>query len=186
MTEIICSGVGGQGILTLGLLIAEVAAEHDKYVTWVPAYGSEMRGGFVSCTMKIAETPIVSPYIEKPNLLVAMSQEAFNNYKDQVKNGGCIIVNSTTIKEATAPEGINLLPIAAGDIAAQENNLKGVGVAIVGAVLAYTKFVSKEAGAKSVGTYFAKKNIKSQGNKAVYLAGYDAARCYIEGGSHGS
>ena len=61
MTEIICSGFGGQGVLTAGLILADAAMEAGQYVTWYPSYGSEMRGGTANCNVKISDEEIASP-----------------------------------------------------------------------------------------------------------------------------
>ena len=76
MTEIICAGFGGQGVLTLGMILATAGAKDGKNVTWIPSYGSEMRGGAANCNLKISEKEIASPYVRKIDILVALNEDS--------------------------------------------------------------------------------------------------------------
>lgn len=175
MIQIICSGLGGQGVLTLGLILAELAADQGKHVTWIPSYGSEMRGGAANCTMKISDEEIISPYIEEMDLLVALAPQALDNYQDQVRPGGCVIVNSSIVKDYQKKDGLTYLEVPANEIALAADNQRGVSLVIIGAVIANSNMVPKETGADGVDAYFAKKKINNPKNRAVFLAGYEAA-----------
>ena len=74
MAEMIFSGFGGQGVLTAGLIAANIGMLNDKNVTWIPSYGSEMRGGTANCNVKISDDEISSPLVNKIDVLVAMNQ----------------------------------------------------------------------------------------------------------------
>jgi 2-oxoglutarate ferredoxin oxidoreductase subunit gamma len=175
MIQIVCSGLGGQGVLTLGLILAELAADQDKHVAWIPSYGSAMRGGVADCAMKIADEEIINPYIETMDLLVALAPQALERYQDQVRPGGGVIVNSSIVKDYPKKDGLKYLDIPANDIALAEDNAKGVSLVIIGAVIANSGMVSKNTGADGVEAYFAKKRLSNPKNRAVFLAGYDAA-----------
>ena len=69
MTEIICAGFGGQGVLVAGMILADAVMESGKNVTWYPSYGSEMRGGTANCNIKVSEDEIPSPYCDKLDIL---------------------------------------------------------------------------------------------------------------------
>jgi 2-oxoglutarate ferredoxin oxidoreductase subunit gamma len=175
MIQLTCSGLGGQGVLTLGLILAELAADQGKHVTWVPSYGSEMRGGAANCAIKISDAEIISPYIEEMDLLVALAPQALSKYQDLVRPGGCVIVNSSIVKDYRKKDGLRHLEIPANEIALAEGNARGVNLAIIGATIAYSKMTSGEAGADGVDAYFARKKIANPKNRAVFLAGYEAA-----------
>ena len=175
MMQIICSGFGGQGILTLGLILAEIANDLDKHIVWIPSYGGEMRGGTANCTLTISDEPIINPYIEEVDLLVALNKPALERFSPRVRPGGCIIVNSSIVKQYEKVKGVKYIELPATEIAMAEQNERGIGLVFVAASMAYLKFASKEEGAAGVEAYFAKKHIKNPKNKPVYLAGYEAA-----------
>ncbi len=96
MTEkIIVAGFGGQGVLFAGKLLATAAMENDKYVTWLPAYGPEMRGGTANCLVIIAEKKIGSPIIESPTVLISLNRPSLNKFAGKVSPGGLIVCNET-------------------------------------------------------------------------------------------
>lgn len=84
MKEIVFAGSGGQGVLTAGLIISDIAATEGINVTWVPSYGSAMRGGTANCTVKYCENTIYNPSQEQPDLLLAMNSPSFHKFLHQV------------------------------------------------------------------------------------------------------
>lgn len=94
MTEkIIVAGFGGQGVLFAGKVLATAAMESGKYVTWLPAYGPEMRGGTANCSVIIAEKKIGSPIIENPTVLIALNRPSLEKFGGKVSPGGLIVCN---------------------------------------------------------------------------------------------
>lgn len=67
--QCVFAGFGGQGILTAGLLVASIGAMQNREVTWIPSYGSEMRGGTANCTVKLSDDPIASPFAKKIDII---------------------------------------------------------------------------------------------------------------------
>lgn len=90
MIEIICSGIGGQGVLVAGNILADIAMEEGKNVSWFPSYGFEMRGGAANCELKIGEEGHLSPYCLEPDILYTLSESAIDTYEDRLKPGGRI------------------------------------------------------------------------------------------------
>lgn len=74
MTEIICAGFGGQGVLVAGNILAFAGMLSGKRVTWYPSYGSEMRGGTANCNVKISDDDIASPYAKHTDILISMNE----------------------------------------------------------------------------------------------------------------
>ena len=95
--EILFAGFGGQGILFSGKLLAYKALLEDRQVSWLPSYGPEMSGGTANCSVTISDTPIGSPIITKPDILIAMNLPSLDKYEDAVKPGGKIFIDSTLI-----------------------------------------------------------------------------------------
>ena len=80
MIEIICSGVGGQGVLVAGTVLADIAMEEGKNVSWYPSYGFEMRGGAANCDLKISDGELQSPYCLEPDIRLTMSESAIDTF----------------------------------------------------------------------------------------------------------
>ena len=172
LKKIICAGVGGQGVLTLGMILAEAAAQQGKYVTWVPEYGSEMRGGSADCKVKIGDEPIVSPFMEEADLLVTTHQDTLTKFIDMVEEGGMIIAEDKLAGEFHPCGGRKIIRIPAMEIANRYNNPKGMSVVMAGAAVASTGMLSLEAAKEAVIRYFQEKNLPVDMNMDVFLEGY--------------
>ena len=99
MTErIIIAGAGGQGIMLLGKVIAEIAMRQGKFVTWLPSYGAEVRGGTAHCIVVISDEEIGSPYVEQADTLIIMNGPSLNKFFNYLKKDGLLVVNSTLAK----------------------------------------------------------------------------------------
>jgi len=95
--KIIIAGAGGQGIMLLGKIMAEAAMREDKDVTWLPAYGAEVRGGTAHCMVAISNREIDSPYIEKADTLIVMNEPSLKKFKNRIKSRGLVIINSSLV-----------------------------------------------------------------------------------------
>ena len=115
--EILFAGFGGQGILFSGKLLAYKALLEDKQVSWLPSYGPEMRGGTANCSVTISDTPIGSPIITKPDILVAMNLPSLDKYEDAVRPGGKIFIDSTLITRHVRRTDVEVYEIPATRLA---------------------------------------------------------------------
>ena len=96
-TSILLAGFGGQGVLFAGKFLAYKGLMEDLQVSWLPSYGPEMRGGTANCNVILSETPVGSPIITAPDVLVAMNLPSLQKYVDTVVPGGQIYVDSALI-----------------------------------------------------------------------------------------
>jgi len=103
------AGYGGQGILSLGLCVAEAARLERRHTLWFPSYGPEQRGGSANCSVVVSGTPIGSPTVEHPDVLVCMNQPAYERFVGDVKKGGLVIVDETVPVNLQPPEGVRLI-----------------------------------------------------------------------------
>ena len=94
-TQYLFAGFGGQGILFSGKFLAYKGLMAGKNVSWLPSYGPEMRGGTASCSVVLSETPIGSPIVSNPDVLIAMNLPSLDRYENSVAPGGTIFVDST-------------------------------------------------------------------------------------------
>ena len=128
------SGFGGQGVLSLGLMLTEAAQAAGKNVSWYPSYGPEQRGGTSNCSVTIAGKPIGSPVVYHPNLLVAMNQPSFEKFKNDVVKGG-IIMYDASMGEMQVPEGVRGVAVPAQDLANQAGSAKAANTIMFGVML---------------------------------------------------
>ena len=96
-TQIMIAGFGGQGVLFAGKFLAYKGMVQDKQISWLPSYGPEMRGGTANCSVVISDTPVGSPIITNPDVLIAMNLPSLQKFVDAVVPGGKIILDSTLI-----------------------------------------------------------------------------------------
>lgn len=174
MTGIICSGFGGQGVLTMGLILANTAMLVGNEVTWIPSYGAEMRGGTANCSVKISKNPIASPYVNKIDVLIAMNEPSLNRFESQVVPGGTIILNTSIVKQKVTRTDVKVVEVAANDIAAELNNLRAVNLIVLGTFVAVTDVMTKKDMSDGILKYFEGRNIDHDLNIKAYEKGYEA------------
>ena len=140
MTErIIIAGSGGQGIMLVGKILAQAAMAEGKFVTWLPAYGAEVRGGTAHCMIVISESEIGSPRIEKADTIIIMNQPSLAKFKTRLKEKGLLIVNSSLAKAETATKAVKH-PFT--DIAVELGNIKVANMVALGCLLENKKVVT--------------------------------------------
>lgn len=178
MKEIVFAGFGGQGVLTAGLVISQIALYKGFSATWMPAYGAAMRGGTANCTVKYSEDMISNPGQECPDLLLAMNMPSYNKFEHLVKSNGIILVNSDMVDvPADARRDVKIVPIPCATIADQVKNPKGANLVMVGAIVRLLGDFSRQEGIDGMNDMFNKKgkaNFESI-NTAAFYAGYDLA-----------
>jgi len=134
--EVIIAGFGGQGIILAGKLLAQTAMEAGREVTYMPAYGAEVRGGTANCTVVIDDKPIASPLVSNPGSLVAMNKASLNKFLPRLKDGGLLIFNSSLIdRTGKLSDGIEVLAIPADEIAVSLGNKRAANMVALGAYL---------------------------------------------------
>ena len=173
LNNIICAGVGGQGALTLGMLLAEASAMQGKNVTYVPEYGSQMRGGNASVKIKVSDEPIVNPFMEKVNILVALHTLPIPMYIDLVQEGATVIAESELVHEIELPAKVKLVHIPANEIAEKMGNPRGMSAVMAGAVVALADLFPYEDGVKAVSQYYEEKHIPVEINRDAFIEGYN-------------
>lgn len=135
-TQYLFAGFGGQGILFSGKFLAYKGLKEDKQVSWLPSYGPEMRGGTASCSVIISDTPVGSPIVSKPDVLVAMNLPSLDKYEDAVVPGGTIFVDSTLIERKVKRTDVKVHYINATGLANENDMPTLANMIIVGKVMA--------------------------------------------------
>jgi 2-oxoisovalerate ferredoxin oxidoreductase beta subunit len=132
------AGFGGQGVLLLGQLVAEMGMREHMEVSWLPSYGPEMRSGSAHCHVTLAHERIGAPVITKPEVLVAMNEPSLRKFGPQVKPGGVILYNGRSLPDDLRFEGTTVDCIPANEIADQIGSAKVANVVMLGALLEAT------------------------------------------------
>jgi len=138
------AGFGGQGILTLGLLLSQIGMRAGQQVSWFPAYGPEMRGGTANCSVNLCGGRIGTPLVDKPNVLVVMNQPSLDAFAGQVIDGGLIIVDTTIVEGRPDAKRLRPVLIPATAIADAVGTAKIANVVVLGALVAATDCFPRE------------------------------------------
>jgi 2-oxoisovalerate ferredoxin oxidoreductase beta subunit len=128
------TGFGGQGILSLGLVLAHAGNDTGKNVSWFPSYGPEQRGGTASCSVVLSSKEIGSPAVDSPDVLVAMNQPSLEKFAPTVKSGGIIIYDAQIPVEFELPKGVTVHAFPAAELAASKGVPKAANTALLGAL----------------------------------------------------
>src|SRR5512139_1730650 len=97
LIKALLAGFGGQGVLSMGLNLAEAAMLEGKNVTFLPSYGVEVRGGTANCTVAVSDEEIASPVASAPEFVVAMNQPSLMRFQNQLQSGGILFFNSSLV-----------------------------------------------------------------------------------------
>jgi len=155
---VIIAGFGGQGIILAGKLLAQTAMKAGKEVTYMPAYGAEVRGGTSNCTVTIADSPIASPIVGRPDSLIMMNKASLAKFAPRLKKGGLLVINSSLIKgRPSLDETIDVVAVPADDIADKLGNHKAANMVALGAYLQRAGLFGPDAAAKSLPEVLAKR-----------------------------
>lgn len=129
-TKILIAGFGGQGILFAGKALAFTGLKAGMEVSWLPSYGPEMRGGTANCSVTLSDTPIGSPIVDKPDVLIAMNLPSLEKYLTETEKGGYIVYDSSLIAKNVEREDVNIAGIPATKMAS-DNGLNGLANMII-------------------------------------------------------
>ena len=133
--EIIISGFGGQGVLSMGKILAYSGLMEDKEVTWMPAYGPEQRGGTANVTVIVSDEKISSPILSSYDIAIVLNQPSLEKFEPKLKSGGILIYDSFGIINPTTRKDITIYRIDAMDKAAEMKNGKIFNMIVLGGLL---------------------------------------------------
>lgn len=142
-SEMIFSGIGGQGTVLLGKLVCAAAAKKGYTITLTPSYGQEKRGGRASCQVVISEE-MGSPVISEADTILVMDEKSFDDYESKVKPGGCLIINSSMITKKASRDDIKVVAIPFTEIATELGNARSSNMVALGAVTKTLDIVTLE------------------------------------------
>ncbi len=143
-TQILIAGFGGQGVLFAGKLLAYKGMYDGKEISWLPSYGPEMRGGTANCSVIISDTPVGSPIVDKPDVLMVMNLPSLDKYENAVVKGGKIFVDSSFIERKVARADVDAYYIPATKMAAEAGVPTLANMILLGKLLKETQVLDFE------------------------------------------
>jgi 2-oxoglutarate ferredoxin oxidoreductase subunit gamma len=146
MTEnILISGFGGQGVMSMGQMLCYGGMIEGREVSWLPSYGPEMRGGSAYCMVIVSDGAIGSPVFSNPGCLMAMNLPSLDKFESAVVPGGKLLINSSLIGRKAVRTDIDVHYIPANDIAGELGNGRVAGMAMLGAYLKLSGVLKNES-----------------------------------------
>ena len=136
--EIMMAGFGGQGIMSIGQLLTYAAMREGKKVSYVPAYGPEMRGGTANCTVIVSDRYVGSPLTSAPTGMIVMSPESMAKFQPVVRRGGCLVVNTSLIDEKASRRDIEVIEVPANKLATELGSDRVASMVALGVLAGYT------------------------------------------------
>lgn len=143
--EIVIAGFGGQGVLSMGKILAYAGLMDGLEVTWMPSYGPEQRGGTANVTVIISDKPISSPVLDMFDTAVALNQQSLDKFESRVKPGGTLIYDPSGIHRLPERSDINVVAIDAMTASIELNNSKTYNMILLGALLKLRPIVGIDA-----------------------------------------
>lgn len=143
-TSILIAGFGGQGTLFAGKVLAVASLNKGLEVTWLPSYGPEMRGGTANCSVIISDSPIGSPIVSRPDILVALNKPSFEKYEKVTVPGGIVLVDSVLVDSRSSRDDIKLCYVPATDLAREAGNQSLSNIVLISRAMKESGIFSEE------------------------------------------
>jgi len=174
LTKTIFAGFGGQGVLLIGVCFANAAMNEGRYVTYLPSYGAEVRGGTANCTVSVSTEEIASPIASAPDYVVAMNGPSVTRFQNLIRSGGVFITNSTLAELELSRKDVSEIRIPGSKIAEDLGSMRSANMVMLGAFAAASEIVSYRTLMAAVAAIAgAKKKELAELNEKAVKAGYD-------------
>lgn len=169
----ILAGFGGQGILMMGVVLANAAMREDKQVTYLPSYGAEVRGGTAHCTVSIGDEEIASPIASSPDYLVVMNAPSLAKFQSILRKGGDCLLNISLVHEKSVRKDVQVHEIAASELAEEMGDIRAANMIMLGSFLKISGMVQPETVVEIIEETFSRKsrNVMDR-NKEALWTGY--------------
>lgn len=172
--EMLFAGFGGQGVLSMGQVVAYAAMFEGRHVSWLPAYGPEQRGGTANCMVVVSDEEIGSPLVTDPDVAVVMNLPSLEKFAPHVKPGGTLFVNASLVPGKVDRDDITVFRIPTLEAAEALGDGRVANMIMLGAVIAVTGVVSREAAAAALEKVLpARRRHLMELNKAALAKGAD-------------
>lgn len=139
--EIIFAGFGGQGVLLIGKLLTYAGMKSGLQVTWMPAYGPEMRGGTCNCTVVLSNQEVGCPIAAKPHAAIVLNLQSIDKFEPLVRPGGILVMNTGLINRPALRTDITVVPAHCNQIALEAGSPKAANMVALGAYVGASRVV---------------------------------------------
>ena len=175
--ELFIAGVGGMGVLFIGSLLASAAFEEFEYVTWLPSYGVQPRGGLSECTIIFSNEKIASPFLNQTKSVILIDGSQFPVIESRVRPGGQIIVDKNELTDDRTRDDIKVLPIPAIDTAVSVfGQVASANLILFGVYITMSEAITKEPIFAEMERKFGKKEEVLSRNKKAFEIGIELGR----------
>ena len=167
------AGFGGQGVLSMGLNLAQAAMLEGKEVTYLPSYGAEVRGGTANCTVAISDEEIASPVASSPEFVIVMNLPSLIRFQNQIQSGGILFVNSSLVEAQISRGDIEIVRVPANSVADELGSSKSANMVMLGAFTRKSNLVSLSSVVEALKSTLGNKRKSITINRKALKAGYD-------------
>ncbi len=157
-TTIVVSGSGGQGVMSIGTMLAMTAVSNGREATYLPEYGPEQRGGSAKCTVVIDDKEIISPLSKNCDIFIAMNEQGYRKFIMNLKPGGILVYNSSRVMSEIKRTDIKAVAVPADDICVELGSMKCANIVMIGALTTVSPIVTKDDFKSHIEEKFAEKN----------------------------
>jgi 2-oxoglutarate ferredoxin oxidoreductase subunit gamma len=145
LEEIIIAGFGGQGVLSMGMLLAYAGMIENLNVAFLPSYGPEMRGGTANCNVVLSGDPVGSPVVDQADTLIVMNAPSLDKFEEHVRPGGIVLVNSSLIDRKVSRKDVKDYYFPVNEAANELGGSKVANIVMLGAYMAIKGFPQKSS-----------------------------------------
>ena len=173
LIKTIFAGFGGQGVMSMGLNLAQAAMLEGNNVTYLPSYGAEVRGGTANCTVAVSDEEIASPVASSPDFIIAMNQPSLVRFQNQIRSGGVLFINSSLIEAEISRGDIDIVRVPANSIAEKLGSQRSANMVMMGAFTKKSSIVSVSSVIEGLKSALKDKQKLIAINEKALMAGYD-------------
>ena len=173
LIKTIFAGFGGQGVLSMGLNLAQAAMLEGKFVTYLPSYGAEVRGGTANCTVAISDEEIASPVASSPEFIIALNQPSLVRFQNQIQSGGVFFINSSLVEAEISRGDVDIISVPANKIAEELGSTRSANMVMLGAFVKKSNLVPLSSVIDGLKDALKNKQKLIAINKKALAAGYD-------------
>jgi len=173
-SKIIIAGFGGQGVVLTGGILTRASMAEDKHVTSMVSYGAEMRGGTANSTVVVSDSEIASPFVTNPNIAIILNQPSLDKFEERLLPDGLVVINTSLISREVERDDLEVVKIAATDIANKLGNVRVANIVALGAFIKKSGLLKNESVKQAIEEMFLSKKPKLvEINKTALMEGME-------------
>ena len=173
LIKTVFAGFGGQGVLSMGYVLAYAAMIEGLQVTYLPSYGAEVRGGTANCTVAVSNEEIASPIASTPDNVVVMNNPSLEKFQHQILTGGVMFLNSDLVEQRPIRGDIIVYEIPCNDLAHELGSDQSANMVMLGGFIQQTGLVKLESVQDAISDVFKEKKKAKEMNLKALIVGYD-------------